>query len=201
MSIPSACPSPDRLQLLLSGESNPAEQTTLVAHLDECPACQRTLEQLAGAEPALLGAASALLHNTFVEESPLRRVLNDLRDDSTATIVQRPLDRSSWVKTFLKPVTSLEAIGQLGDFEVVEILGQGSMGVVLKANDPALKRAVAIKMLAPDLASDDVARLRFAREGQAAAAVRHPHIVTIHGVSETKGIPFIVMEHVADGSL
>src|SRR5262249_3302961 len=75
------------------------------------------------------------------------------------------------------------------------------MGLVLKAFDPALKRWVAIKVLGPNLASDRVARQRFAREAQAAAAVRHEHVITIHAVSEHNGLPFFVMEFVDGGSL
>src|SRR5262249_43774192 len=67
--------------------------------------------------------------------------------------------------------------------------------------DPPLKRWVAIKVLSPGLAGDRVARQRFAREAQAAAAVRHEHVITIHAVSECNGLPFLVMEHVAGGSL
>src|SRR5262249_5671856 len=93
------------------------------------------------------------------------------------------------------------SLGRLGDYEVTELLGQGSMGLVLKAFDAGLKRWVALKVLAPGLAGDPVARRRFAREAQAAAAVHHPHVVTIHGVSEAGGLPFFAMEYVAGGSL
>jgi tRNA A-37 threonylcarbamoyl transferase component Bud32 len=75
------------------------------------------------------------------------------------------------------------------------------MGLVLEAFDPALKRRVAIKVLAPNLAADRRARQRFAREAQLAAAVRHENIVTIHAIRETRGLPFLVMEYVAGGSL
>src|SRR5262249_53362869 len=94
-----------------------------------------------------------------------------------------------------------EGLGRLDSYEVKEVLGQGSMGLVLRAFDPALKRWVAVKAMAPDLAGDRVARQRFAREAQAAAAVRHEHVVTIHAVSEANGLPFLVTEYIAGGSL
>ncbi len=75
------------------------------------------------------------------------------------------------------------------------------MGVVYRAFDPALKRWTAIKVLAPNLAGDPTARLRFAREAQAAAAVRHEHVVAIHAVSEINGLPYLVMEYLEGGSL
>jgi serine/threonine-protein kinase len=75
------------------------------------------------------------------------------------------------------------------------------MGLVYQAYDPALKRWVAIKVLSPQLAGDPVARLRFAREAQAAAAVCHENIITIYAVSEVNGLPYIVMEYLSGGSL
>jgi serine/threonine protein kinase len=92
-------------------------------------------------------------------------------------------------------------LGRLDTYDVMEVLGQGGMGIVFKAYDPALKRWVAIKVLAPHLAGEAVARQRFAREGQAVATVQHDNVVTIHAVSEFKGLPFIVMEYLGGGSL
>ena len=84
---------------------------------------------------------------------------------------------------------------------MADVLGSGGMGLVYRAFDPALKRWVAIKVLAPNLAGDPTARPRFAREAQAAAAVRHEHVVAIHAVSDIDGLPYIVMEYLAGGSL
>jgi serine/threonine protein kinase len=75
------------------------------------------------------------------------------------------------------------------------------MGVVLKAFDPSLSRVVAIKVLATHLATSSVARRRFTREAQAAAAVSHDHVVTIHEVNEANGLPYIVMQYVPGMSL
>src|SRR5215472_18420835 len=75
------------------------------------------------------------------------------------------------------------------------------MGIVLKAFEPALHRPVAIKVLAPALAGSATARRRFTREAQAAAAVSHDHVVTVHGVSEAEGLPYLVMQYVAGESL
>jgi tRNA A-37 threonylcarbamoyl transferase component Bud32 len=190
----------DRLRQLLV-ETLPADQQAdLVAHLDHCAACQRALEVLAGANPALLSLAGAQ-RLTFADEAPLQRVLQILASDPDATLRQSLSGRGGWVRSLLRPAATLDALGELAGYEIRGVLGQGSMGVVLEAFDPALKRRVAIKVLAPDLASDEVSRRRFAREGQAAAAVRHPHVITIHGVSEANGLPFLVMEFVAGGSL
>src|SRR5205823_5079493 len=92
-------------------------------------------------------------------------------------------------------------LGRLGPYQVHEVLGRGGMGIVLKAFDPALNRLVAVKVLAPHLAANAAARLRFAREGRAAAAIRHEHVVAVHAVDEAGGLPYLVMEYVPGVSL
>ena len=85
---------------------------------------------------------------------------------------------------------------QLGPYEVIRQLGAGGMGVVYEARDPRLKRTVAIKLLPPDLTTDETAKQRFLQEAQAASALDHPHICTIHDVGETDdGHLYLVMAH------
>jgi serine/threonine protein kinase len=183
-------------------ESPATDQADLIAHLDHCVACRQELDRLAGARPTLLDAASALSSKVHVAEPTLRRVLNDLENDANLlTLYYHPDNDKVWGPAPAWPAGSLDRLTQFDGYEVTTVLGQGGMGLVLKALDNALKRWVAIKMLAPNLATDQVARLRFAREAQAAAAVRHEHVVTIHAVSENNGVPYLVMEYVDGGSL
>lgn len=72
-------------------------------------------------------------------------------------------------------------------------IGRGGMGTVYRATDLELRREVAVKVLSSASQSSD-ARERLVREARAAAALNHPHIVTIHDVGETSGLPFLVME-------
>jgi WD40 repeat protein len=195
------CPPAERLRQLLTELVPAAEEAELIAHLDACAACRQIMEKLAGATPVLLGAAHALGQTSYIDEAPLGQLLENLETDSTLHVLYRPHRGREWLRSLLQPAEAPEFLGRLADYDVADLLGQGGMGVVLKAFEPALKRWVAIKVLAPDLASDAVARQRFAREAQAAAAVRHPHVITIHAVSEANGLPFIVMEYVAGGSL
>jgi tetratricopeptide (TPR) repeat protein len=89
----------------------------------------------------------------------------------------------------------LQPGSQIGRYEIQRKLGRGGMGTVYVAHDPVLGRMVAIKVFATDLDLPDAAH-RFAREARSAAALNHPHIVTVHDYGDVASQPFIVMEHV-----
>lgn len=94
-------------------------------------------------------------------------------------------------------VPALEEIaGKFPQFEILECLGRGGMGVVYKARQKSLNRLVAIKILAPERIHDGHFAARFSREAEILARLNHPHIVTIHDFGETDGLFYLVMEFV-----
>jgi|GEM_PF-1199652 len=84
----------------------------------------------------------------------------------------------------------------LGHYGILDVLGHGGMGVVLRARDERLQRDVALKLLRTDISGDDAAIRRFSHEARASASLRHPNIVTVHDVGEANGIHFFAMEYV-----
>ena len=102
----------------------------------------------------------------------------------------------------MAPPMALAPGSTLGPYAIVSQLGQGGMGVVYLAQDPRLKRQVAIKLLPPDLTRDDTAKQRFQQEAQAASALDHPNICTIFEINETAdGQLYLVMAHYAGETL
>lgn len=101
---------------------------------------------------------------------------------------------------FLEPATRPDSLGRLGHFEVLEVLGRGGFGIVYRALDDSLQRLVAIKVLAPQLATTSPARKRFLREARASAQVRHENVVQVYAVEE-KPLPYLAMEFIPGETL
>jgi len=89
----------------------------------------------------------------------------------------------------------------ISHYKILEKIGEGGMGVVYKAEDTKLKRTIALKFLARELTRDKEARDRFMKEAQAAAALDHPHICTVHEIDEAEGKTFIAMAYIDGQSL
>jgi eukaryotic-like serine/threonine-protein kinase len=195
---PTLCPTRDQLQAIVDGSVCDTELSDLTRHLDDCVLCQQALQDLAAGDEHWPAVAAQI--GEPQRDTALQHVMESLKDDLHSAGETNPGD-AELALDFLDPPDKQGLLGRVDHYEVTEIIGRGGMGVVLKALDPTLNRYVAIKVIAPQLATSAAARKRFAREARAAAAISHEHVVAIHDIDEIKGLPYLVMEYVAGVSL
>lgn len=150
----------------------------MAGHIESCEECQSTLERIVCSDLTWQSVSQLLTPCEFETHAELPMRLS-----------------------FLKPSDDERSLGRFSRYEVLEILGHGGMGIVLRGFDPALNRQCAIKVLAPELAYHAAARKRFSREAKSAAAVVHPNVIPILTVDECDGIPYLVMPVVEGESL
>ena len=214
----------ERLRRLLDETLPEAVESDVSRHVASCPVCQVELESLAAgrawwdeAGQRLSGLAVALTANrTGLQSDEASRGLDENR--SADAQAGSPCHGSShgvgssheddaarfatdFAVDFLEPSDDSAMLGRLGEYEICEVIGRGGMGVVLKGFQKELHRYVAVKVLAPHLATSGAARRRFAREAQATAAVVNPHVMAIHSVNANTKLPYLVMPFVACESL
>ena len=176
-----SCPDAARLGCLAEGALSSGEQEELTRHLDSCPDCQCGLEEVAAGRPAWQRAVRHVDRERLSPDSAFWPALRQLeqevgRDDATrAESDGKPSD--SITLNFLGPPEAEGSIGRLDRFDVVEVIGHGGMGLVLKARDACLQRFVAIKLMDPKLADNPTARQRFCREARAAARARPKSVI------------------------
>lgn len=139
-----------------------------------------------------------MTHNDQQVDTDLPWMATNSVNLKTSVILSEPASREipEEFHTLPRNIGTLE----LGHFDVLETLGRGGFGVVVKAFDQKLQRIVAIKMMSAELATTSPARRRFVREARAGAAVRHENVVRIYAVEE-QPTPYLVMEYVPGVSL
>jgi|GEM_PF-4697203 len=183
------------------------EQSIFLTALEQATPAQRSayLDQACGGDAVLRRRIEALLNQHEHAGSFLENPAQDLAETdqfSADTSAKQPGDHASQASRFQQDATSLNfltitdqpgCLGTLGPYVVRSVLGRGGMGIVLEAEDPKLRRLVAMKVLTPELAEQAAAKKRFLREARAAAAVISPWVVTVHAVEE-QPTPYLVME-------
>jgi WD40 repeat protein len=208
-----SCPDSGRLSALLAERLPAEDEAHLQAHLEGCRPCQETLEGLVTEDDSWvdlarhLGPVGAGADGWDLADTgpALRGVLAGLRDlDPRELAARSDADAAADPGPSLNALTPSEtpgSLGRLGSFEVLGVVGRGGMGVVLRAQDPTLRRVVALKVLAPHLAGRPPARERFLREARLSAAVAHENVVPLYAVVESAEVPFLVMQYVEGVSL
>lgn len=198
---PEIC-SPTLIESYLEDRLDPEQESRLIQHLATCESCRQQL-QLAAAEPSAWSEAEEFLRDQPCDSVSFGSSADgsqDEREDGN----NRKTSASAEVAQVLAMLNATDdpaMLGRIGGYEVSGVVGSGGMGIVLKAFDRPLDRTVAIKVLAPRLASGGAARRRFAREAKAAATVLHPNVIVIHGVSNDGALPFLVMPYLRGESL
>ncbi|MBC8869326.1 MAG: serine/threonine protein kinase [Planctomycetes bacterium] len=168
------------------------KEQEVTSHIERCADCQAKLEAVSESDISW-SDVRRFLSPQAIETSNLA--------SSTAGPGQTPPNTDERPMEFFAPSDRPNSLGRFGRYEITEILGRGGMGVVMRGYDPALDRHSAIKVLAPELATNASARHRFAREAKSAAAVVHEHVVPIQTVDEERGLPYLVMPVVEGQSL
>src|SRR5438270_4943112 len=187
------------------------ERSIFLEALDKDDATQRSafLDTACAGDDALRQRLEALLKShaeagSFLGKLAPERVADELAilhsmgETQTQTAEN---EKAGADLAFLTPAAKPDVLGRLAHYDILEVIGRGGMGIVLRAFDEKLHRVVAIKVMAAQLATNAAARKRFTREAQAQAAVSHDHIVTIHAVDEANGLPYLVMQYVDGLSL
>ena len=184
-----SCPSDSQLSSLIEQEGTSADLGCLTAHLDRCEACRGRLDRLA--HQSWEGLDGAAREGSKLDETRCDTVLNQamaglIENGSKESISLRSTNRSG---------------SRFGEFEIIEEIAKGGMGIVYRARQRNLNRLVALKLLGTGtyVSQDKVAR--FQTETEAVATIEHPNIVPIYGVGEIDGQPYFSMKLIEGGSL
>ncbi len=180
----------DKLQQLLDDTLPNELQQRIENHLEQCETCRAHLEAMAATADIWREATEVLTSET----AQLGSQHAASRPESLSSQLGLP---AGAVEMSCDPTS----LGSIEGYELLDVIGRGGMGIVARAHDRQLNRMVAIKFLAPHLATSAAARERFARESRAAAAVVHPHVVPIHAVNGKRDIPYLVMQYVTGRSV
>jgi CHASE2 domain-containing sensor protein len=140
---------------------------------------------------ALAASTGATISVGYVTDNRERRRLREMFAAFTPEVVDRVLAGtgvSGRVGGMALPATAV-----IGGYQMREVVGRGSMGVVYKATQLALGRQVALKVISPDYAADETFRRRFERESRLAASVEHPNVIPVYEAGEDDGLLYIAM--------
>ncbi|MEZ6126902.1 MAG: protein kinase [Planctomycetaceae bacterium] len=210
MKSATGCLQTSDIEAMLAG-TVPASQNELwEEHFSTCESCRRAMANQIGDQQWWQDAEQSLHHvgeslgysqdpqEDFPQSIDQEQVPESLPNFRLEEPDLREFDQRESIEDLIKllgPTDDPQMLGRIGSYEVLGVLGRGGMGVVFKAFDAPLNRFVAIKMLLPNLAASGAARKRFAREGQAVAAVVDDHVMAIHCVDQWQGVPYLVMTY------
>jgi serine/threonine-protein kinase len=193
----SDCPDREALAAFSRGRL-PDEPLEIIAeHISACPRCATLLEELQKEDTILSHLRRPSSDSPVVDEAICLRLAEQACAIGEAVPLQSTLPDARSTEVATGP--PLPAI--FGPYLLLECLGHGGMGVVFKARQETLKRLVAVKMIRAGMYASAEERLRFRREGESIARIRHAHVVQIHEFGEHAGQLYFSMELLEGGTL
>jgi serine/threonine protein kinase len=189
-------PSAEELRALSLGQLTDAELARISAHLRDCPACCRRIDQSVTDDPLLarLQQNAARREENLVGPAQRRSAVRALRQGSEARAAA--LERGRETEPVMPPAPK-----HVGDYDILAEVGRGGMGVVYKARHRSLHRLAALKMVLAGEFASSTQELRFRLEAELSARMQHSNIVQVYEIGTYEGRPFLALEWVEGGSL
>jgi len=216
------CPSREELRSFTLGDLPEASCEQIASHLEECEVCEETVTHLEHDAGTVLAAGRAAVATDFADEpqylwafrqvESLALAAPEARTPARQNASAGPMSESALAApTPLTPAAQSPRISasekedaaaacypmRLGDYELLEKLGEGGMGTVYKARQVRLDKIVALKVLSAQRTNDPAALSRFEREMKAVGRVSHPNIIQALDAREIDGTTVLVMEYAA----
>jgi hypothetical protein len=193
------CPDSGTLISFTLGKLPSPASETIAKHISTCQECQALLGELDKAhhDDAIVEDLRRCFEAQPLLEEPgcaiLEAAAKDLSSATSAPPITEPMGRSS---------DSEPWVGRsVGNYQIVDLVGKGGMGMVFKARQVPVQRLVALKMIHAGAFAGPGALRRFRTEGQAIARLQHAHVVPIYEFGEMDGLPYFSMELMEGGSL
>ncbi len=183
------CPSRQVLLAYETGELSEPTAEGVIAHISTCPDCQAGLATLGEANDTLVAQLRRPpAADPYAAEPECREAVIRMKEQAGGAFRVRTLPDAE--------LTEPTVLRELGEYQLLEKLGEGGMGVVYRARHTKLKRLVALKILPTRSMQYQRAIARFEREMEAVGRVNHPNIVQAYDAREIEGTWFLVMEYV-----
>jgi serine/threonine protein kinase len=184
-------PSAEELRALSLGQLADAALARVIAHLDECPACCRRIDELAAADGLV-----TRLQRSAGSQAEFLASLDERRSAVHALRRRQGVRTATEGRDHENEPVMIPVPKQVGAYDILAEVGRGGMGVVYKARHRSLHRLAALKMVLAGEFASPRQEVRFRLEAELAARVHHPNIVQVYEIGSYEGRPFLAMEWV-----